>query len=1457
MMRFYKIISIILVVSLMASCIIVPVSASDKTTTSESLIIADLTNKNVIDKSGLVASTLYTKTGDFTAKWGDSNIYNEITIPVSNASMLDTGYIEFWAYSASKTDMEFAFVLDADNSSTTEKDYYYSTVKVNWIGWRKLSFSIKNMNSAGGNISESDASEPADNMTWEEYDKFVSDNGENNAVLTAGSPFAKAGSPLNITDIKSIRLWPTFAGAEPVGGTNIYFDKIEFLTTQSDDALSANESAFSVPPLVIVDFTNEALVKQKKYEYSTEHSEDGLGAAKVSGEGLTIGSSFTPPADWTKYNRLNFEMYSEVNTGSGFTIGVIQDNPETTGEDYYSGEIKLDWANSWQTISFTFDENGTTLSPARTPLGFANNTKLSLWFTFSNKTMSPDTVFYIKRIYLDVKEEEKEVIVDNSVNYIPNHQTRYLTHNFEDGMRKTIQRKQHPRLLCTPEQWEYNMNLYKSGDKYLTKTVENVLAEADKYLKIGDSKYELYDGQRLVREERFAIKYCAFAFAVTGEQKYFDRMYRAIEVASSWPDWNPSHWLDVAEMAYAYAIAYDLCYDSFTEAQKRVLRNGLMKNGIEQGCKTWRANGSVPKVDTNWQEVCAGGVGFAALALIDEPGYYDICAEFVNHAIRTLPTGLKMYGPDGAFPEGLAYWEYASKFFFNFDKALFNTVGEDFGLSDMEGLSKTGFFPIISVGPVNQFNYSDSNESKGKVSDACMYFLAERYNENSLATYHYQTGLNSGEFEDFLSYRDYLIEEDYKTILPLDAHYRGEQDVVYASSSMNDDSIWLAFKGGANHANHGDLDKGSFVFDSQGIRWIFDPGAGEYNTQGYWEKKAGGGRWKLYKKRAEGHSTIVINPGNKTNEDQIVDAYATITEYKTSDAGLYGLIDLTEVYANDVTKATRGIALTNNRNDVIVQDEIIADKPVETYSFFPTKQNVMLTDDPKVAYMYSEDGKKIRLDITSPANAKWEVMDNVSLPTSPEHPENRATGNGVAGQKLFVHLVNAVNPTISVTIRNVYEGVEEMAPESYKPFDEWDSYLEEKASINMLYVDGIPVTGFSKNNASYALNGMNGIISADYDSLKVSVEYKQATKLGETGYCRVTNKESGEVSYYFVSFNDVFIDVDPSALEKITILSAEASAVPEPLNVPENTFDGNLTNRWAAENEAWIIWELDGIHKIEQVLLSFWKGDIRATKFDLYVSTDKQNWTLAYSGKAAGNTDALEPFKLNDIYEAKYVKYSGFGNDQNGWNSIQEVYIPAVLEEFTDTEGHWAAADINQMRLLNFITGTTKTTFEPDSNITVAEFVSLVTRCMGLNNVEYNNAFTDVSADSWYASNMQAALNAGLIPDVIIDNGKIYPEKDITREEMAVILANAYKMYYTTDLIEIDLTKYSDSNEMNPEYHKYISDSIAARFIKGRDTVLYAPKATATRAEAATILKRLYLAKITSPTSVEMTSGVQ
>ena len=99
---------------------------------------------------------------------------------------------------------------------------------------------------------------------------------------------------------------------------------------------------------------------------------------------------------------------------------------------------------------------------------------------------------------------------------------------------------------------------------------------------------------------------------------------------------------------------------------------------------------------------------------------------------------------------------------------------------------------------------------------------------------------------------------------PLDKYYRGAEVALLRSEWDNPQALFVGFKAGDNKANHSHLDLGSFVFDAAGVRWATDLGADNYNLPGYFSSLPGystGPRWNYYRLRAEGHNTLVINPG--------------------------------------------------------------------------------------------------------------------------------------------------------------------------------------------------------------------------------------------------------------------------------------------------------------------------------------------------------------------------------------------------------------------------------------------------------------------------------------------------------------------------------------------------------------------------------------------------------------------
>ena len=63
-----------------------------------------------------------------------------------------------------------------------------------------------------------------------------------------------------------------------------------------------------------------------------------------------------------------------------------------------------------------------------------------------------------------------------------------------------------------------------------------------------------------LRENLRRILFLGFAYRMTGEKRYSDRAEAEMLKAASFSDWNPSHFLDVAEMTAALAIGYDWLY---------------------------------------------------------------------------------------------------------------------------------------------------------------------------------------------------------------------------------------------------------------------------------------------------------------------------------------------------------------------------------------------------------------------------------------------------------------------------------------------------------------------------------------------------------------------------------------------------------------------------------------------------------------------------------------------------------------------------------------------------------------------------------------------------------------------------------------------------------------------------------------------------------------------------------
>ena len=249
-------------------------------------------------------------------------------------------------------------------------------------------------------------------------------------------------------------------------------------------------------------------------------------------------------------------------------------------------------------------------------------------------------------------------------------------------------------------------------DTYLRNTYNSIISQADVAVaNTVNSQYPATYGESFRAKtlpEWKMIPNLTIAYKMTGEVKYKDRLWQAIITMTHFPDWHSGSFLDVGDNTQIIAYAYDWVYDDWSEEQKTIMRNSFVKKGFEPSMYMLRSGTGFASVGHNWNQVISSGLGLAALAMVGEDGYNDICNEIINRTIEALAYGCASFAPDGGSVEGPGYWLYAQQTFFQYQAGLMTAAGDDGGMSQREGLSKTGYYILSMNGPTNQcFNYSD------------------------------------------------------------------------------------------------------------------------------------------------------------------------------------------------------------------------------------------------------------------------------------------------------------------------------------------------------------------------------------------------------------------------------------------------------------------------------------------------------------------------------------------------------------------------------------------------------------------------------------------------------------------------------------------------------------------------------------------------------------------------------
>ena len=196
-----------------------------------------------------------------------------------------------------------------------------------------------------------------------------------------------------------------------------------------------------------------------------------------------------------------------------------------------------------------------------------------------------------------------------------------------------------------------------------------------------------------------------------------------------------------------------------------------------------------------------------------------------------------------------------------------------------------------------------------------------------------------------------------------------------------------------------------------------------------------------------------------------------------------------------------------------------------------------------------------------------------------------------------------------------------------------------------------------------------------------------------------------------------------------------------------------------------------------------------------------------------------------------------------GFDNVTVEQAKATVKSFKDVpSSHWAYKPIMNMVNKGIIAGTTTPvngvgTFSPDTPMTRAQFITVVTRYLYPNDLKTVKV---APGSAWYAGNYDVAVDKGLIYEHEFSSDGAIMNQSMTRQEMAMVLVRAMDALGEDTTDKISKNRIPDYNQVGTHYRDYVRVAYKEGLIAGTDKAgTFNPTGTLTRAQAATVLNRL------------------
>ena len=531
--------------------------------------------------------------------------------------------------------------------------------------------------------------------------------------------------------------------------------------------------------------------------------------------------------------------------------------------------------------------------------------------------------------------------------------------------------KPHPRLIIDADRVAQLKRAVATSPQ-MERLNDYILTRATSFLEQPEVVYKK-TGKRLLTISRTVLErvlFCSYAYLVTDDVEYAQRAEQEMIAAARFDNWNPSHFLDVAEMTVALALGYDWLYDMLSKQSREEIVGAIVEKGLlgaEKEGQMWfyrRAN--------NWNQVCNCGMVLGALAVSEYDS--ELALEMVEKSLLSNPIAMATYAPNGVYVEGSGYWSYGTWFEVLMIEGLRSALGSSFGIEDSEGFLQSADFVNFMMTPTGgKFNYSDNGATVKKAQNPLLgWFAAESGDMGKI-------------YDDFRSLEGGAIRIEERRLLPIGMFFLsrcnlnnieppksnffvggGTQPLfAYRSGWNSKKDIYLAAKGGSASLSHAHMDAGSFIYEWGGVRWSIDLGSQNYYTLerkgvDLWNMKENSQRWDVFRIGSSAHSTLTVK-----DKKHLVAGRATMVESYDSKGCHGATFDMSQLF-EELSVAMRTITI-DDYGRVAVIDSLQAVRPTTMRWTMCTNAEVELLGNREI--LLKQSGKRLLICASKGAKA--------------------------------------------------------------------------------------------------------------------------------------------------------------------------------------------------------------------------------------------------------------------------------------------------------------------------------------------------------------------------------------------------------------------------------------------------------------------------------------------------------